>query len=187
MKSFMSPPELFSHIEEFSRLSRAQQAIRKEILKTGVFPKGFDDWGMRHNEQTIAQEFLLQHRRPLPAHFDAWHLVNKHNQTVAHTAAFVADTAGLAVISFFDKREPWTLRDWNDDTVMHVCVKSGLPISEVCTFEDWQQPNWRKKSVYELAVEFDRKDLIAQYEALKLSSEIRGDAKVVARISRNTL
>jgi len=181
------PPEPFSHLEGPSRLSRAQQAIRKEILKTGVFPKGFDDWGMRHNEQTIAQEFLLQHRRPLPAHFDAWHLVNKHNQTVAHTAAFVADTAGLAVISFFDKREPWILRDWNDDTVMHVCVKSGLPISEVCTFEDWQQPNWRKKSVYELAVEFDRKDLIAQYEALKLSSEIRGDAKVVARISRNTL
>ena len=156
-----------------------------------LLPPDFYQWRLRSeiSGKTVAHMYLRELGRPMPAGFDQWSLTNRVGSTVAHEAVLVAyDLGNDAIGALPPDRSIWLLerrdRDTGENdgnTALHLRAALGGSIPDIFTLEDWHLRNPREKSVIDLARENGQAQLVAQYEALKMRSEIEGMDRPVSR------
>lgn len=171
--------------------SRRRMVIEVFLGHKYMLPPDFDQWRLRSevSGETVAHLYLMELGRPMPASFNEWGLVNRIGSTVAHEAVRVAfDLSDDSIGALPPDRSIWLLerRDRhtgeNDgNTALHLRAALGGSIPDIFTLEDWHLRNPREKSVIDLARETGRAHLVAQYEALKMRSEIEGLDRPVSR------
>jgi len=162
--------------------ARRRSVIEVFLGHKYLLPPDFDQWAIRSEltGETVAHQYLMELGRPMPAGFDQWSLTNRVGSTVAHEAVRVAyDLGDDAIGALPPDRSIWLLerRDRhtgeNDgNTALHLRAALGGSIPDIFTLEDWNLRNPREKSVIDLARDTGRAQLVAQYEALKMRSEI---------------
>ena len=177
-------PEGFPHWR--LKNSSGEPVIHTLIRNFNVPPAHFAQWSIPNSElRTAAHAYLSQLKVPLPAAFDDWRLGDRYGITVAEAAIRMSVfTKNDAIGRLPEDREIWRFKIDSKTTLLHLRVQNGGSIPDIFTVDDWHLPDADGKSVIDLARRYNHGNLIAQYEALVLTTEVASKPHC-ARISRN--
>lgn len=178
-------PEGFAHWR--LKNSAGEPVIHTLIRNFNVPPAHFSQWSIPNAElRTAAHAYLSQLKVPLPAAFDDWFLGDRYGITVAEAAIRMSVfTKNDAIGRLPEDRALWRFKIDGKTTLLHLRVQNGGSIPDIFTVDDWHLPDADGKSVIDLARRYNHGDLIAQYEALLLTTKVASKPHC-ARISRNS-